>query len=69
MAPRLEALAKKGEQYRLIKVDVSRWGSPVAQQFDLRSLPSFLVYDENGQLKAKKEAAADLVYGNYLNLR
>lgn len=62
----MEALANKGEQFRLIKVDVARWGSPVAQQFGLESLPSFLIYDEKGKVKARGDAAVQLVYGQYL---
>jgi hypothetical protein len=63
----LEALANSGEKFRLIKVDVARWGSPVAEQFNLNSLPSFLIYDDKGQLKAQGEAARKQVYGQYLS--
>lgn len=34
----------------LRKIDIKRWGSPVATQFGIRSLPYFHLYDESGSL-------------------
>ena len=58
----MEALANKGFKYQLIKVDVAKWESPVAKQFDLHSLPSFVVYDTKLQELHRGDPARDFVY-------
>lgn len=43
----MEALAGK-KKYALLKVDIARWDSPVARQFNIRSIPHLMVYDRSG---------------------
>jgi thiol-disulfide isomerase/thioredoxin len=42
-------------------VNVKSMKSPVAKQFKVTSLPSFLIYDEEGQLKMKGQSALNEV--------
>lgn len=50
IGPKLEALANASGDVVLRKVDIVKWGSPVARQFGLRSIPSVRVYDRKGNL-------------------
>jgi hypothetical protein len=55
----LEALTKKFDDLVIIKVDIEKWGSPVAAQFNLKSIPYLEVYDKKGeQLYKGKDAIA-----------
>jgi thioredoxin-like negative regulator of GroEL len=54
----------------VVKVDINRpgvqridWKSPVAQQFELKSIPQFHVYGPDGQLMAEGRKARALVDG------
>ncbi len=47
----MEALVKKHQDLKLRKIDIVRWGSPVATQFEIDRLPDLLLY-ENGELAA-----------------
>ena len=58
----MEALAKQ-KKYAFLKIDVARWGSPVAQQFNIRSLPHLMIYDGAG----KKVAEGSQASVDYLN--
>ena len=58
----MEDLARK-KKYALLKVDVARWDSPVARQFNIRSLPHLMVYDRSGAKVA--EGLQESI--NYLN--
>jgi len=53
-----------------VKVDINRpdvrkidWQSPVAQQFALRSIPHFKIFDGEGKLISEGNEARDTVYG------
>ncbi|HEY4003383.1 MAG TPA: thioredoxin family protein [Candidatus Xenobia bacterium] len=59
--PKLEQLSVKNPNVVVLRVDINRpghqcidWGSPVAQQYGLHSIPHFVVYDADG-----KQIAAD----------
>jgi hypothetical protein len=41
----------------VLKADIDNWSSPVATQFNIRSIPYFEVYDTKGELLHKGEAA------------
>ena len=43
----------------MIKVDIVKWGSPVAQQYNLRSIPAFVVYGKNGKVAHSGDAAVE----------
>ena len=69
ISPRLDALHQKRDDIAVLKVDINRpdfkgidWRSPVAQQYKLRSVPHFKVFDAEGKLVAEGEQAAELVY-------
>jgi len=52
LTPQLESLVKKyPNRVALKKVDIIRWGTPVADQFNIRSIPYVEVYDERGKRK------------------
>lgn len=54
LTPELEKLVKLyPNQIALKKVDIIKWGTPVAKQFDIRSIPYLEVYDEKGRQKLK----------------
>lgn len=47
--PYLKDLAKD-QRIAVRKVDIVNWGSPVAKQWNLRSIPNMRVYDPNGRM-------------------
>lgn len=55
MAPSLEALAKKN--VAVLKVEIGKWGTPVAKQYDIHGIPFFQVYDASGRKIAEGDAA------------
>lgn len=59
MAPSLEALAKKN--VAVLKVEIGRWGTPVAKQYNLNGIPHFMVFDASGKLVAEGQAAWQMV--------
>jgi thiol-disulfide isomerase/thioredoxin len=49
--PQLMAFAEKYPERMVVKkVDIVRWGSPVASQFGIKSIPYVQVYDRGGRL-------------------
>lgn len=46
--PFLENLAKNDPEVYLRKVDIDRWGSPVAKQYEIKAIPRIEVYDRRG---------------------
>ncbi len=68
IGPVLENLVNQRPDLALVKVDINRpgvqgidWQSPVAQQFSLRSIPHFQIYDEEGTLIAEGQAAGQML--------
>lgn len=68
--PWVEALHASREDITVVKVDINRpevrgidWGSPVARQYRLQSVPHFRVYDEEGTLVADGMEARQMVIG------
>ena len=56
IAPFLTKLDEKNEDLVVIKIDINRkgvkgidWKSPIAQQFDLKSIPHFKIFNEKGE--------------------
>jgi hypothetical protein len=42
----LEELVKKTtDRTRLLRIDIGKWGSPVAEQYGIRSLPTVWLYE------------------------
>ena len=70
IAPELEKLHARRADVVVVKVDINRpghrgidWQSPVAQQYELRSVPHFKIYGPNGRLKADGDKAYETVIG------
>lgn len=68
LAPILEGLANGRADLVLVQVDINRpevqgidWGSPVAQQYKLRSIPYLRVYDPEGNMVADGDAARQIL--------
>ena len=68
IAPRLGALAARRDDIVAVEVNVDRgasgridWNSPLARQYDLHSIPHFVIYDSNGRVMAEGRQARTLV--------
>lgn len=68
--PWMEALHASRDDLVVVKVDINRpdvrgidWGSPVARQYRLQSVPHFRVYDDEGTLVADGMEARRMVIG------
>jgi hypothetical protein len=67
LEPRLEQLTRK-TRLVIMKVNINRsrfqgidWQSPVARQFELRTVPYLVLLDEQGKLIAEGQQAMDMV--------
>lgn len=70
IAPYLLKLHQEREDITVVKIDINRpgvkgidWGSPVAKQYRLQSIPHFQVYDAEGRLLAEGREAMGLIQG------
>lgn len=68
LKPRLSELAKKSPDTVINQVMIDRpgsqgidWQSPLARQYELRSVPYFQVYDTTGKLLAEGEPARKMI--------
>jgi thiol-disulfide isomerase/thioredoxin len=50
MAPDLESLARQDPRVYLRKVDIVTWGTPVAAQFGISSIPNVRVFGTDGKM-------------------
>ena len=50
LSPSLEQMASSDPEVALRKIDIVRWGTPVAQQFHVNSIPQVNVYNRGGAL-------------------
>ena len=50
LSPSLEQMAQTDSEVALRKIDIVRWGTPVAQQSNIRSVPQVNVYNRAGSL-------------------
>ena len=64
IAPYLEKLAKARPDIHVIRIDINRkghrgidWQSPIARQFNLRSIPHFILVDGDGKVLAEGRPA------------
>lgn len=49
IAPHLEELANGHPDVVLLKIDIVAWGTPVADQFGINSIPNVRVFDRTGR--------------------
>jgi thiol-disulfide isomerase/thioredoxin len=68
LAPLMEKLAAKQPEVSFVKVNINRpqvqgidWKSPLAQQYNIRSVPCFMIYNSQGKLMAEGEGARKTV--------
>ena len=64
ISPLLEKLGEKRKDLAVVKVDINRpgtqgidWGSPLARQYRLESIPHFQIYDGQGKLVQEGDGA------------
>jgi thiol-disulfide isomerase/thioredoxin len=64
ISPMLKKLDRQRDDIVVIKLDINRpgvrgidWNSPLAQQYNLRAIPYFLIYDSAGNLTHRGESA------------
>lgn len=58
ISPHLESVAKDDPAVVLRKVDIVKWGSAVAQQYKINSVPQVWVYGKDGKLVGKVMGAS-----------
>jgi thioredoxin-like negative regulator of GroEL len=70
MTPLLEKLAAAKPEVLFVRLDINRpavrgidWQSPLAQQYRLRSVPYFMIFNPQGQLVAEGTAARRMIQG------
>lgn len=70
IAPKLAQLQSRRDDIAVVRVNINRpgvrgidWQSPVARQYDLHSIPSFIIYDADGRRMAEGTDARALVQG------
>ena len=70
LAPLMAKLAKKRPDLAIKKVDINRkgvngidWRSPLAQQYQIRQVPYFMIFNPQGQLVAQGREATEKVGG------
>lgn len=69
ISPLLERLDRKRHDIVVIKIDINRkgvrgidWGSPVTRQYNIRSIPYFIIYDIRGRRTHEGKEAGRQVY-------
>lgn len=70
LAPLMAKLANKRPDLAIKKVDINRkgahgidWRSPLAQQYGIRQVPFFMIYNPQGKLVAQGGGATEMVVG------
>ena len=70
ISPYLVKLHQERDDITVVKIDINRpgvrgidWGSPVAKQYRLKSIPHFQIYDPEGRLLAEGREAMGLLQG------
>lgn len=68
IAPYMERLAEQRDDIVLVKVDINRpgvqgidWSSPVARQYNLRSIPHFKIFGPDGEMQAEGDQARMMI--------
>jgi thiol-disulfide isomerase/thioredoxin len=68
LAPLVEKLAARKPEVAFVKVNINRpdvkgidWKSPLAQQYKIKSVPFFMVFNSQGKLAASGDEARKIV--------
>ncbi len=62
MGPRLAAQIGKRGTFRLRTIDIDQWASPVARQFEIRKLPTLLLYDGDELVSENRREILNFVF-------
>jgi len=62
--PGIEKMARNSDNFILRKIDITEFESPVTNQYQIKSIPYFFIYDENGNLAVQGSKNRAI---NYLN--
>ena len=69
ISPRLKLLDEMNDDIVVVKIDINRknvqgidWNSPVARQYNLRSIPYFVIFDSSGRQSHEGSSAWRQVY-------
>ena len=63
MGPQLEGLVQSRPELRLYKIDIGKWGSPVAQQFGINRLPTVWLYEGKERVESDTRQALQRIQG------
>lgn len=70
MAPVMEKLAARMPEVQFVRLNINRqgvngidWKSPLVQQYRIRSVPYFMIFDSQGKLVAEGAAARQMIQG------
>lgn len=68
ISPMLKKLDRKRDDIVVIKLDLNRpgvrgidWNSPLARQYNIRSIPHFMIFNQNGELTHQGGSAMEQV--------
>ncbi len=68
LAPILEELAQRDRTLTIVKLNINRprvpgidWKSPLAEQYRIKSVPYFMIFDAQGNLTAEGRKASKMV--------
>ncbi len=61
----MEALINQKQSVRLLRIDIDKWGSPVANQYGINRLPTVWLY--NGTNKVASGTQAAIAQASQLN--
>ena len=63
LAPKIEELVKENDDVILRKVNIVKWGSPVARQYGINSIPDVRVFDKKGNMIESPSATYSRIEG------
>ena len=57
----MEAWVDRNKTIRLRQIDIGNWNSEVAQQFEIRRLPTLMLYDGTDLISDDKQEVLDIL--------
>ena len=68
LAPKLESFVQETPNVYLRKINIKKWGSPVAKKYEIHSVPSIWIYDKRGRLGQKTGSSMKTIRKEVLSL-
>lgn len=65
--PLVQTQAKKIDSLLLREINIIKWGTPVAKQYNVISVPYFMIYDPNGNLIDTGSRISNTIYKQMRN--